>query len=63
MKARVYTWYWMTAGILGFCWFLHGDGWLYVFSLLCAYVCGVPWELSNWRIQQGYPNGEVIPQE
>ena len=61
MNHNTAFWYNVIVWGLGILYFIHGDGLLYAFSVLCAIVCGVPWELSNWRIQQGYSNGEAIP--
>lgn len=37
--------------------FIHQDFWLWVFSLMVFYACGVPWELQHWRKGQEFMNG------
>lgn len=35
----------------------YNDHWLWIFSVLVYYVCGVPWELQHWRKGQEFMNG------
>lgn len=50
--------FWELVGtiVLTIAFFFHGDAVLWVFSLMVFYVCGVPWELQNWRNRQEFMN-------